>query len=53
MGIIKEINNRYACLLKERFYKTEYQQFKKLLFDYNTQDKEKILHSLKTLFYNF
>ena len=43
MDIINKINNRYTLLLQERFYSTEYQQFKKLLYNYNIHDKEKTL----------
>jgi hypothetical protein len=54
MDVLEKINNRYAFLLKERFYKTEYQQFKKLLFDYKNRDKEKIFaQPLKPYFITF
>ena len=43
MDIINKINNRYTLLLQERFYGTEYQQFKKLLYNYDIHDKEKTL----------
>ena len=41
MEVIEKINSLYAHYLKEEFYKADYQMFKKLVSDYNIQDKAK------------
>ncbi len=53
MDVLKKINSLYEQSLKEQFFKADYQMFKKLISDYNIQDKEKIRPKSKSEFYSW
>src|SRR3990172_3467189 len=52
MDVLEKINSLYVRSLTEQFYKADYQMFKKLLSDYDIQDKMKIRLKSKSRLYS-